>query len=90
MNGRSSNAASAAIRGDRPMISLRGRTVVLVDDGIATGNTARAALRIVRAAGARRVVFAVPVAASATVAQLGDHADEVVALVAPAHMPHGG
>ncbi len=73
-------------RGDRPMISLQGRTVVLVDDGIATGGTARAALRVARHAGARRVVLAVPVAAPETLARLADLADDVIALVTPTHM----
>lgn len=49
-------------RGGRLGVSLAGRTVVIIDDGIATGSTARAACRVVRAQGAARVVLAVPVA----------------------------
>lgn len=49
-------------RGDRPPLEIGGRTVVVVDDGIATGSTARAACRTVRNRGAARVVLAVPVA----------------------------
>ena len=49
-------------RGDRARIALQGRTAVIVDDGIATGSTARAACRVARAQGAARVVLAVPVA----------------------------
>ncbi len=49
-------------RGMRPPVSLTGRTVVIVDDGIATGSTARAACQVARARGAARVVLAVPVA----------------------------
>src|SRR5688572_21507588 len=50
-----------------PMVDVRGRTVIVVDDGIATGGTARAALQVARAHGARKVVLAVPVAAPETV-----------------------
>jgi putative phosphoribosyl transferase len=70
-------------RGDRPPASISGRTVVVVDDGIATGGTARAALRVVRARGASRVVLAVPVAPVDTLEALEMEADEVVCLQAP-------
>src|ERR1019366_2009760 len=49
-------------RGDRPPVRLDGKTVVVVDDGIATGSTARAACQVARAQGASRIVLAVPVA----------------------------
>jgi putative phosphoribosyl transferase len=71
-------------RGDRPAVSLSERTAVIVDDGIATGSTARAACQVARARGARRVVLAVPVAAPRSVAALSDVADEVVAFKRPA------
>lgn len=65
-------------RGGRPLPDLHARTVVLVDDGLATGATALAACRAARTAGAGRVVLAVPVAATSGVALLRTEADEVV------------
>jgi putative phosphoribosyl transferase len=70
-------------RAGRPMLDVRGRTVVIVDDGLATGATARAAVAVVRAHGAARVVVAVPVAAPDSLRLLARDADEVVALAAP-------
>ncbi|HUO40830.1 MAG TPA: phosphoribosyltransferase family protein [Mycobacterium sp.] len=70
-------------RDGRPRVPLRGRTAVIVDDGIATGATARAACRVARAQGAERVVLAVPVATEDTVTALADDADEVVCLQTP-------
>ncbi|MFJ8433389.1 phosphoribosyltransferase family protein [Kitasatospora sp. NPDC094019] len=71
-------------RGDRSPVDLRGRTVVVVDDGVATGSTARAACLIARARGARRVVLAVPVAPEEWTERLGDVADELVCVATPA------
>jgi uncharacterized protein (TIGR00369 family) len=72
-------------RGDAPHEPLAGRIAVIVDDGIATGSTARAACQVARALGAARVVLAVPVAPpSAGRAMRGD-ADEVICLETPAH-----
>ncbi|MGW6985298.1 phosphoribosyltransferase family protein [Streptomyces sp. NPDC054932] len=70
-------------RGDRPRLPLDGRTVIVVDDGIATGATAAAACEVVRAQGAARVVLAVPVAPPDAVARLRSAADEVVCLSTP-------
>lgn len=70
-------------RGARARAPLAGRTAVLVDDGIATGATARAACRAVRGLGAARVVVAVPVAAPSAVHRLQAEADEVVCLSSP-------
>ncbi len=65
-------------RGARPRLELAGRTAVVVDDGIATGSTARVACQVARAHGARRVVLAVPVAPGDWVERLSDAADELV------------
>jgi predicted phosphoribosyltransferase len=73
----------SAYRGNRPAPDVHGRVVIVVDDGVATGATARAALRAVREQGAARLVLAVPVAAPESVASLTE-ADEVVTLLAPA------
>jgi predicted phosphoribosyltransferase/predicted alpha/beta-hydrolase family hydrolase len=72
-------------RGNRPPIPIKGRTVVIVDDGLATGATARAAVTIARARGANRIIVAVPVAPSQTVKELQNDADQVVSLVTPPH-----
>jgi putative phosphoribosyl transferase len=71
-------------RGDRPRVALTDRTTIVVDDGIATGSTARAACQVVRAQGATRVVLAVPVAPPSSIAELRNDADEVVAVETPA------
>ncbi|MEU0645008.1 phosphoribosyltransferase family protein [Streptomyces umbrinus] len=67
-------------RAGRPRIPVAGRTVVVVDDGLATGATAEAACRIVRGQGAARIVLAVPVGPVSTVARLNEVADRVVCL----------
>ena len=69
-----------------PMIDISGRTVIVVDDGIATGGTARAALQVARARGARKIILAVPVAAPETVGSLRADADEIVVIEQPADL----
>jgi putative phosphoribosyl transferase len=76
----------ARYRGDRPAISVDGRLVILVDDGLATGATARSAIATLRGRGARRVVLAAPVAPPSTMADLRGDADEVVAVETPDEM----
>lgn len=74
----------AAYTAGREPAEVRGRTVVVVDDGAATGGTAKAALRALRQAGAARLLLAVPVASPHALATLRPDADEVVCLHAPA------
>ena len=74
----------ALYAGARPRIAVEGRVVVLVDDGIATGGTARAALRALRAKRPARLVLAAPVAAPDSASALLGDADEVVAVLQPA------
>lgn len=69
-------------RRGQPLPPLSGRAVVLVDDGLATGVTARAALRALRSAGPGALLLAVPVGASSTVAALAGETDELVCLYA--------
>jgi len=70
-------------RRGRPMTDLRGRTVILVDDGLATGSTMRAAVHAVRALGPARVVVAVPVGAPSTCEEFNGIADETVCARTP-------
>jgi putative phosphoribosyl transferase len=76
----------ARYRGDRPPLDVEGRAVILVDDGLATGGTARAALRALRARDPRRLVLAVPIGAPENVEALRAEADDVVCLDQPEPM----
>lgn len=71
------------LRAGRPSVPLTDRTAIVIDDGIATGSTARAACLAARARGATRVVMAAPVAAQGVVDALRKDADEVVCLETP-------
>ena len=71
------------LRLGHPAVDLRGRTAIVVDDGLATGHTARAAIHAVRRRGAARVVLAVPVAAPSSLRRLAGDADEIVCVEEP-------
>jgi predicted phosphoribosyltransferase len=72
-----------AYRGNRPPIELAGKVAVVIDDGVATGGTAAAALRWARARGASRVILAVPVAPPEILRRLNNEADELRVLAFP-------
>lgn len=72
-----------AYRGDRPPAALKDRTVILVDDGVATGSTLLAAIGAVRQRGPAAIVVAVPVGPATTVARLREAADSVACLATP-------
>jgi len=72
------------LRDGRPPISLSGRTCVVVDDGVATGSTLEASLRLVGKSGASRVIAAIPVGPPDTVRRLAEIADAVVCPLQPA------
>src|SRR6267154_3856649 len=69
--------------GDRPPVPLAGRTVIVVDDGIATGSTVRTALRAIGRAGAAKIVLAVPVAPRDALEELRKEVDEIICLSTP-------
>ena len=73
----------AAYRNGHVALEVEGKTVILVDDGVATGATMRAGLQTLRALGAARIIAAAPVGAADSVAALEEDADEVVVLETP-------
>jgi len=72
-----------ALRGDRPPLDVRGKTVIVVDDGLATGSTMRAAVKALRKRGPARIVVAVPIAAPSACSELAGDVDEIVCAVTP-------
>jgi putative phosphoribosyl transferase len=73
----------AEYRGNRAPLDVRGRTVIIVDDGLATGSTMRAAVQALRAMEPKRVIVAVPVGAAQTCEDLREIVDEIVCLRTP-------
>jgi len=74
-----------AYRQHRTPLNLRGRTVVLIDDGLATGSTMKAAVKSVRAFGPRRIIVAVPVGSPDTCREFAAIADAIICARAPEH-----
>src|SRR3954447_7609400 len=70
-------------RADRPVLALRGRTVILVDDGLATGSTMLATVRALQAQQPERIVVAVPTVSAETLEDLRSEADEVICATIP-------
>jgi predicted phosphoribosyltransferase len=70
-------------RGERPPADVRGKTAILIDDGLATGSTMRAAVAALRQLGPERIVIAVPVAAAQTCDELRPEVDELVCAATP-------
>lgn len=70
-------------RGNQPMADVKGREVIVVDDGMATGSTMLAAVEVLRKLGARKVVVAVPVASIQAVQRVASHVDELICLQTP-------
>ena len=73
----------AIYRGDRPPLDVSGKTVILIDDGMATGSTMRAAVTALRRKEPARIVVAVPVGAASTCTEFQSIADECVCTIAP-------
>ena len=73
-------------RGDRPSLDLTGKVVILVDDGLATGSSMRAAILALRRLGPARIVVAVPAAPESTCQELATEVDEVICATTPS--PH--
>jgi len=72
-----------AYRGDRPLPDVKGKTVILIDDGLATGSTMRAAVAALKSQNPERLIVAVPVAAPETCDALREEVDDVVCALAP-------
>jgi putative phosphoribosyl transferase len=72
-----------AYRGDRPKLEIKDKTIILVDDGLATGASMRAAVHAIRKQSPKKIIVAVPVGAASTCMSFNDLADEVICLETP-------
>jgi predicted phosphoribosyltransferase len=81
--GRELERRERSYRDDRPLPRVRGRTVILIDDGLATGSSMRAAIAALRQQKPARIVVAVPVAAAATAEEMRREVDELVCVATP-------
>lgn len=77
------NERNAQYRGNKPPLNLTDKIVIVVDDGVATGNTLRATLALIRQHRPAKIVVALPVAPATTLAELRKEADEVVCVLVP-------
>jgi putative phosphoribosyl transferase len=77
------NRRERLYRGDRPPLGVAGRIVILVDDGLATGSTMRAAIAALRDLGPTRLIVAVPAAAPSTCDEIASEVDECICLITP-------
>lgn len=75
---------AAQYRGNKPPLDLKDKIVIVVDDGVATGNTLLATLALIKEAKAQKIVVALPVSPVETLERIREHADEVVCLQVPA------
>lgn len=77
------NEMKLKFKGDKVDIELEGKTVIIVDDGIATGNTLLAAIRLLRKSKPDKIIVAVPVASNSAVEKISKEADEVITIIVP-------
>lgn len=77
------NKRDSLYRGDRPPLDLNGRIVILIDDGIATGATIRAAIKAIQQMGCQKLIVATPLAPSSTIKDLEKEVDEIICLETP-------
>jgi putative phosphoribosyl transferase len=77
------NEMKIKFKGNKDDIELEGKTVIIVDDGIATGNTLVAAIRLLRKSKPDKIIVAVPVASNSAVEKISKEADEVITIIVP-------
>lgn len=77
------NEMKLKFKGDKEDITIKGKTVIIIDDGIATGNTLLAAVRLLRKNNPDKIIVAVPVASNSAVEKISKEADEVITIIVP-------